>query len=125
MNITRANEILSELHQLRYNTSGTSPAAPYNKRMIAKFLPLDKKHVLSMLQERLLPTPPKPNTITLEDGSTLVQPRSSLDNIKICTLDNLHDEVQTSLSDTAEYVTDMILTRMLVEVANIVITSFA
>jgi hypothetical protein len=93
--------------------------------MVAKSLPLDsKKYVLALLKDRLLPTPPKPNTVTLEDGTTTVQPRSSLDNIKISTLDNLHDEVQTSLADTAEYVTDMILTRMLVEVANIVTTNF-
>ena len=117
----RVNEILCELHLLRHSAKSSGTPAPFNRREVARCLPLDKEHILPLLRERLLPPVPKPITTTLEDGTTVSQPRSNLDTVKISTLDSLRDEVQTSLLDTAESITDMILSRMLVEVANIAV----
>jgi len=117
----RVNEVLTEIHALRFGSRGHGPPATYNKRMIAQNMPLKRDIIYELVKDRLRPHSLKSNTITLEDGTTVVQSSSMLDNVKITALDSLRDEIQANLLDTAEYITDVILARMLVRVANIVI----
>jgi hypothetical protein len=114
----RLNEILAKLHQARHLSAlrqpGTTPTSSSNtilslslpQRMVAENLPLERDPVLNFLKQKL------------EANSSSKKGPSLAEKIQVKALELIREEIQSGLLESAESITDMILSRLIVDTAH-------
>lgn len=105
------------MHRLRHSTVGTGPPATYNSRLLARTIPFSRGTIIAQIKKRLEPSLSNLTTSTSEDGNTVVQCGSALDKIHVSALESIDDEMQIAMLGVAGNVTDILLSRILVDVA--------
>lgn len=120
MNKYRVNEILSQLHNLRHGGKSNS-SIPFHQRMLAQNLPLNKKVLLDYIKQKL-------NSSKYDDGTNKRNenqpPVSIIEKVQVNALDNIREEIQSSLLETADNITTILLSRLIVDISNSIVKNF-
>ena len=97
--------------------------------MLAQNLPLNKKSLLEYIKQKL-------NVSKLNDNNNneinkrnetqqqQQQPVNILDKVQINALENIREEMQSSLMETADNITNVLLSRLIVDISNSIVKNF-
>jgi hypothetical protein len=103
----RVNELLAKLHHSR-NTSKASLSL--HQRMLAQNIPLERVALVDYLKQKLM----SPSNKAIENPTVSLQ---------INSLENIREVIQSGLVESAESITNVILSRLLVDITQSLVKS--